>query len=164
MKRLSLALALCFALIIGFAVSASAQQSGTINGVFAYDLSGPFVEVAEGTMHWSGMLKGVFFNNEPGGFLDKTAEICPSTGIITPSGSYFMGNCIMTDSDGDQVMLIWDCPINAKGICTGPFTFIHGTGKYTGITGGGTHNGTPIGATSQGYSPWTNVTYKIPKK
>lgn len=56
-----------------------------------------------------------------------------------PNGT---GNCVLTDSDGDQVLQAWTVDDIAPGAAFGTWFFIGGSGKHEGISGRGYYSQT----------------------
>lgn len=110
---------------------------------------------------------GAGFNDAGSGIMHLSAITCGETGIVHAKGIDFRGNCVITDADGDNIFLNWECTGPAKGPgpqegrCVGTETIWGGTGKYEGITGKVEFHGGVIGNGPHGYSIWKGD-YRIP--
>ena len=153
----------CGLALMMLAGSAQAQmaKSGSFKGVAAWSSYGELTEIVNGSSYWHGGFNGAFLNSAGSGFLHDTALTCPSAGATVGGRQFYQGNCVLTDADGDQAVVVWDCEMQANGICPGPMTWVAGTGKYKGISGKGTFEGRFIGDTPQGVSYWQGE-WKLP--
>ncbi|MCK5439258.1 MAG: hypothetical protein KAI97_04905 [Gemmatimonadetes bacterium] len=142
--------------LVMFAGSAQAQmaKSGSFEGVFAWSSYGETTEIVNGSSYWHGGFNGAFVNSASSGFLHHAAGTCPAGGATVGGRQFFQGSCVLTDADGDQAMFVWNCEMQADGVCPGPQTWVAGTGKYEGISGEMTFEGRFIGGTTQGVSDW----------
>jgi hypothetical protein len=93
--------------------------------------------------------RGVFLNDVPGGFLDKTEVTCPIVNDIVndaiPAGH---GYCTLTDKDGDKAFLVWRGKGTSHGGVfqyEGTFEWTGGTGKFQGLQGNNNYHGNDIG-------------------
>lgn len=157
MKRMSFLLALaCGPGLLLLADSAQAQlaKSGSFEGVAAWSSYGELTKLPDGGSYWHGGFNGAFVNGAGSGFLHEAALTCPGAGAKVGGRQFYEGMCVLTDADGDQAMLLWNCELQADGICPGPQTWVAGTGKYEGISGKTTFEGRFIGGTPQGVSRW----------
>ena len=136
--------------------SAQAQmaKSGSFEGVAAWSSYGELTEIVTGSSYWHGGFNGAFLNSAGSGFLHDSALTCPSAGATVGARQFYQGTCVLTDAEGDQAVLVWDCEMQANGVCPGPMTWVTGTGKYAGISGEMTFEGRFIGDTPQGVSYW----------
>jgi len=156
-KRMTFVVAFAWSLaLVMFAGSAQAQmaKSGSFEGVFAWSSYGETTEIVNGSSYWHGGFNGAFVNSAGSGFLNNAAGTCPAGGATVGGRQFFQGSCVLTDADGDQAMFVWDCEMQANGVCPGPQTWVAGTGKYEGISGKMTFEGRFIGGTTQGVSDW----------
>ena len=156
-RRMTLVVAFAFGLVfVMSADSAQAQmaKSGSFDGVAAWSSYGELTETANGSSSWHGGFNGAFLNSAGSGFLHGTAITCPGAGATVGGRQFYQGLCVVTDAEGDQAMLVWDCEIQADGICYGEQAFVAGNGKYEGISGEMTLEGRFIGETAQGVSFW----------
>ena len=156
-KRMKFAAAFASALALAvFADSAQAQmaKSGSFEGIAAWSSYGELTEIQSGSSYWHGGFNGAFLNSAGSGFLHNTALTCPGAGGTVGGRQFYQGLCILTDEEGDQAMLVWDCEFRSDGICHGEQTFVAGNGKYEGISGEMTLEGRFIGAATQGVSSW----------
>ena len=152
-----LVLSLGFVISIAFAASAQAQlaKRGTYSGEFGWHSQGETVALPdEGNSYWMGQFNGVFFNHSGSGFLHSASVICPAAGSVLEAGNFYGGQCIVTDQDGDKLVLTWTCSFDATGKCAGMAKWVHGTGKYTGISGGHTFVAFMIHKGPQGHATW----------
>jgi hypothetical protein len=142
-----------FAVAIGalLAPPATAQQSaksGTFTGKWGGQSTGQAYDLDKGHVFFVGVYSPVFFNDAPGGFLDKTTWACPLVsdsvnGIHVADHGY----CIATDKDGDKAFAIWQSKGAAPGSGAGAGKFTGGTGKYAGLQGQYNFRFTGIGNT-----------------
>jgi hypothetical protein len=136
-------------------VQAQLAKRGTYSGVFGWDSRGETVAMPdEGNSYWMGQFNGAFFNDSGSGFIHRSSVICPSSGSVLETGNFYGGQCIVTDKEGDKLVLTWECSFNAEGKCIGKFDWVHGTGKYTGISGRNSFTGTAVHKGPQGYATW----------
>ncbi len=162
--RMTLEVAFSFGLVfVMFAGSAQAQmaKSGSFEGVAAWSSYGELTEIVTGSSYWHGGFNGAFLNSDGSGFLHDAALTCPSAGATVGGRQFYQGTCVLTDEEGDQAALVWECEMQANGVCPGPMTWVAGTGKYKGISGKRSFEGRFIGDTTQGVSYWTGE-WKLP--
>ena len=156
-KRMTVAVTFASGLVFAvLAQSAQAQmpKTGTFEGVAAWNSYGELTEIASGSSYWHGGFNGAFLSDAGSGFLHNTALTCPGAGATVGGKQFYQGLCVLTDAEGDQAMLVWNCEMQADGICHGEQTFVAGNGKYEGIGGKMTLQGRFIGETTQGVSSW----------
>jgi hypothetical protein len=149
-------------IMLGTHAEAQLAKQGTYAGKFGWHSMGDTTTLPdEGSSYWIGQFNGAFFNEAGSGFLHNTSVICPASASIVDGANFYMGTCLITDQDGDNIVLTWNCSFNAEGACPGQFDWVHGTGKYTGITGKNTFTGFTIHKGPQGYSDW-NGEWRLP--
>ncbi len=156
-KRMMFAAAFASGLaLVVVANSAQAQmaKSGSFEGVFPWSSYGETTESVNDSSYWHGGFNGGFVHSDGSGFLHEAGITCPAAGGTVGGRQFFQGSCTVTDADGDQAMLIWNCEMQADGVCPGPQSWVAGTGKYEGISGEMTFEGRFIGNTPQGISYW----------
>jgi hypothetical protein len=153
-----------FAAFVAFAVAAllgataqaqQQQESGKDTGKYGTQGINQIYELEKGHVYSVGMGHGVFFNDVAGGFLDKTAVVCPGvTGIVDGTIRTRSGYCILTDKDGDKAFLVFQLKGVAVGVSEGTFQWTGGTGKYDGLQGNNVFRPTRIGNTPAASIPW----------
>jgi hypothetical protein len=129
-----------FAVTIGGLLApAAAQQSaksGTLAGKWGGQSTGQAYELDKGHVFLLGVFSPVFFNDVPGGFLDRSAWTCP---LVSDSvnGVHVAdhGYCIATDKDGDKAFAVFQSKGSAPGSGAGTGQFTGGTGKFSGLQG-----------------------------
>jgi hypothetical protein len=149
-----------FALAL-LAAPAAAQQSaksGTYKGKFAAHAVASVAQTYEldkGHAFFLGQIHGVFLNDVPDGFLDKTEVICPlANDIVGGLSTAVHGYCTLTDKDGDKAFLVWEGKDTAPGTGGGTFKWTGGTGKFSGLQGNNNWHGTEIGKTPSFVGLW----------
>jgi len=125
-----------FALAIGSAVHAA--DRGKTTGVAAFRAHGKTVEYTPSVAVWQGKFVGVSKTTSGKGPLHNAGWECTGETTIYEGTVYQSdGFCVVIDSDGDAINLVWeqtDTPMTA-GTAKTKGTYLSGTGKYSGIQG-----------------------------
>jgi hypothetical protein len=118
------------------AVAQQSAKSGTFSGKWGGQSTGQAYELDKGHVFFLGAYNPVFFNDTPGGFLDRTAWTCA---LVSDSvnGVHVAdhGYCIATDKDGDKAFAVFQSKGTAPGSGAGTGQFTGGTGKFSGLQG-----------------------------
>ena len=158
-----------FTLIAAPLASAQVQvpKSGKFSVHYGWkDVRTTTKDLGGGATLYIGEDHGAGFNDAGSGIMHLSAVTCPEVGIVHAKGYNFVGNCVISDADGDNIFLNWECtgPPKGPGLegqCVGPLTIWGGTGKYEGITGKVEYHGGFIGKGPHGFSIWKGE-YRIP--
>jgi hypothetical protein len=150
-------------LFLGASAEAQLPKQGTYTGKFGYWGVGTVHQLEKDHVFFVGQFTGVFYNDSPGGFIDKTSVACPGwgdllNGIEKAAGGY----CIVTDADGDKAFLVWKGKGTEPGKGGGDFQWTGGTGKFRGISGNNMYQFQAIGQTDQGSVVWKGE-WRVPE-
>jgi len=149
------------ALAMGFGLSAPVHaENWKVIGQFGWFGVGKAQQLEKGHVYWVGEFSGTFFNDKgKGSVFDQAGIKCPAFNDLDFNNkkSKAAGNCIFSDTAGDQAYASWQCEGDTV-TCHGTFDYTGGTGKYQGINGHNTFTGVtqvnwPDG-TASGYATW----------
>jgi len=125
-------------LCLGVGSPVQAAGQGTTTGVAAFHAKGEVKEYKPGVVGWVGNFIGASMTESRKGPLHNAGWDCTGESTIQ-DGKVFQsdGFCVVADSDGDTINLIWErtnvpgggAEAKTKG------TYLSGTGKYSGIQG-----------------------------
>lgn len=129
-----------FAVILGVLLSTTvyAADQGTTTGLAVFQAKGQVTEHKPGVIVWVGNFIGVSTTESRKGLLHNSGWECTGEATISDGKAYQQdGFCLVTDTDGDTVNLVWERTDLRGGMAGGKTkgTYISGTGKYTGIQG-----------------------------
>lgn len=125
---------------LAFAVSpvSHAGGQGTTVGIATFQAKGDAKEYKPGVLVWSGTFVGVSVTEAKSGPLHNAGWECTGESVLQDGQAYKSGGfCLVTDSDGDTINLLWDrqdVPGTAA-VGNNKGTYLSGTGKYKGIQG-----------------------------
>ncbi len=163
-RKGALGILIAVLLVLGLGTHAEAQlaKQGTYSGWFGWSSTGTTQQLGKNHVFWVGEFNGAVRNDAGQGFMHHTGLVCPGSWDINQGISSAQGTCVMTDRDGDNIFMKWQCT-GKYPACPGAVELTSGTGKYAGIRG--THrfmgSGT-ISTTAQGYAVITEGTYTLP--
>lgn len=140
--------------------AADLPKSGMFSAHFGWNFSGNVQELGPDRTVYSGVVIGVIFNDAGAGFLHKSRVDCSLMNDVNQGRANAKGTCAVTDADGDQAFLEWNCA-GEMPACPGDQTWVGGTGKYTGLHGKTKFQGNFIGNTGAGWSDWSGE-FKLP--
>lgn len=134
-QRIRLLIAAFFC--VGLVGAAHAEQ-GTTTGLAAFHPKGDAKGYKPDLTLWNGTFIGISITDSRKGPLHSAAWDCTGEVVIQDGISHSAnGFCLVTDSDGDTINLLW-----ARTDVPGPIatpktkgTYLSGTGKYAGISG-----------------------------
>lgn len=124
------------ALSVGSACYAAGQ--GVTTGVASFYGKGDVKEYKPSLIVWTGGFVGVSMTEAKKGPLHNSGWDCTGETAIQDGKVYGSGGfCVVTDSDGDTIDLLWERTDVPGGTVDGKTkgTYLSGTGKYTGIQG-----------------------------
>ena len=151
-------------LVLGLGTHAEAQlaKQGTFSGWFGWSSTGTTQQLGENHVFWVGEFNGAMRNDAGKGLMHHTALVCPGSWDINQGISTAQGTCVVTDRDGDNMFVKWQCT-GTYPECLGESELTGGTGKYTGIRGKSRLIGSgTISTTPQGYALLTEGEYTLP--
>jgi hypothetical protein len=125
-----------FGVLVGTTVYAADQ--GTTTGIAVFQAKGQVTEHKPGVIVWVGSFVGVSTTESRKGLLHNSGWECTGEATISEGKAYQQdGFCLVTDTDGDTVNLVWERTDLRGGMAGGKTkgTYLSGTGKYTGIQG-----------------------------
>jgi hypothetical protein len=141
--------------------SAGLAHADTVTLHSAYKREGTWREVGDGPLVWSGTYWFFGFNETGGGFGQRLASTCPATVMVAAGIARYVGFCVKTDPDGDQIFSSVQGVSAPDEPFAGNEVYISGTGKYEGIKGEGDFTCDAVGPDEQGYCEH-HVTYTLP--
>jgi len=135
-------------------------QTWKATGAFGWLGVGKAYEIGKGHQYWLGEISGSFANDKgQGSLFDHAGSKCPGFNDVDGihNKSRAGGYCVLSDPDGDQAFMTYQCEGNAVS-CSGTADFAGGTGKYKDVAGHNTFVAHVLvmwpDGTMSGYSTW----------
>lgn len=115
-----------------------AADRGTTTGIASFHAQGEVTEHKAGVIVWIGKFFGVSITDARKGPLNNSGWDCTGESTIHDGQVHQSdGFCVVTDSDGDVINLVWEQTNVPAATSTAKTkgTYLSGTGKYEGIQG-----------------------------